>query len=254
MGSDRAVWYDINFSLPSAAKRKVAVFNSSGAQYRWDYTIFIDHLKRTFGNRQEKENKQELLATIKQKDTQRFFDYFPKFDEILSGAGGEHWTEDSKVFWLRRSLSEPLKEQLIQTQLDYHDYYSTARKIEEVADRFEHTSLFKGKRTQSGAANIPMSGTIAPPSNQLDADGDVIMNHMNGRPQRNDNGKRRDRLQNSQKRATKNENSNTTVKKHARLIDDSKLDRRREIGFCLRCGTKLIRCFAAHISHLSGQW
>ncbi|RKF66763.1 putative eka-like protein [Golovinomyces cichoracearum] len=96
LGSDRAIWYDINFSLPSAAKCKVAVFNSSGAKYGWDYKKFIEHLKGAFGNRQEKEDKQELLATIKQKDTQRFSDFFPKFDEVLSGAGGEHWTEDSK--------------------------------------------------------------------------------------------------------------------------------------------------------------
>ncbi|KAI0992231.1 hypothetical protein K3495_g15955, partial [Podosphaera aphanis] len=127
MGTDRAVWYDINYSLPTTAKNKVAVFNASGAQVQWNYRKFLEHLRRTFGNRQEKEDKQELLSKLRQKESQRFCDFFPKFDEVLMGAGGESWTEDSKVVWLRRSLSESLKDQLFTTNLDTEDYYAAVR-------------------------------------------------------------------------------------------------------------------------------
>ncbi|KAI0990957.1 hypothetical protein K3495_g17230, partial [Podosphaera aphanis] len=51
MGTDRAVWYDINLSLPSAAKQKVSIFNASGADRNWDYRLFLEHLKLTFGNK-----------------------------------------------------------------------------------------------------------------------------------------------------------------------------------------------------------
>ncbi|RKF57461.1 hypothetical protein OnM2_073068 [Erysiphe neolycopersici] len=57
MGPDRVVLYDINLSLPSAAIQKVSIFNATGAQRSWDYKLFIDHLKRTFGNKQEMEDK-----------------------------------------------------------------------------------------------------------------------------------------------------------------------------------------------------
>ncbi|KAI0995560.1 hypothetical protein K3495_g12618 [Podosphaera aphanis] len=117
MGTDRAVWYDINLSLPAAAKQKVSVFNASGADQNWDYLLFIEHLKRTFGNKQEREDKIALLTSMKQKESQRFADFFPKFDEALAGAGGDRWTEDFKVVWLRRALSEALKDELIPIQL-----------------------------------------------------------------------------------------------------------------------------------------
>ncbi|RKF53394.1 putative eka-like protein [Erysiphe neolycopersici] len=65
MASDRAVCHDINFSLPTVAKNKVAVFNSSGTQVQWDFRKFIEHLRRTFGNRQEKEDTQELLSKLR---------------------------------------------------------------------------------------------------------------------------------------------------------------------------------------------
>lgn len=99
MGPDRAIWYDINFHLPISAKNKVSVFNMSGGQHQWDYRALIAHLKRTFGNRLDLEDKQEILSKIRQRENQRFSDFFPKFDEVLMGAGGEAWTEDSKVVW-----------------------------------------------------------------------------------------------------------------------------------------------------------
>ncbi|KAI0991992.1 hypothetical protein K3495_g16194 [Podosphaera aphanis] len=43
MGTNRAVWYDINLSLPSAAKQKVSVFNASGADRGWNY-LFVGML------------------------------------------------------------------------------------------------------------------------------------------------------------------------------------------------------------------
>ncbi|RKF77958.1 hypothetical protein GcM1_215047 [Golovinomyces cichoracearum] len=78
MGPNRVAWFDIDSSLLVNAKQK--------------------HLKRTFGNKKEKEDIQEVLANLKQKGTQNFSDFSPKFDEALAGSGGEEWTEDSKLF------------------------------------------------------------------------------------------------------------------------------------------------------------
>lgn len=161
MGSNRAVWYDINFSLPTVAKNKVDVFNSSGAQVQWDYRKFIENPRRTFGNRQEKEDKQEFLSKLRQKETQRLCDFFPKFDEVLMGAGGESWTEDSKVVWLRQSLSESLKDQLFTTNLDTEDYYAAVRQAEVIAHRFEHSRHFKDNKTPGNSLNIPTADVDA---------------------------------------------------------------------------------------------
>ncbi|KAI0994477.1 hypothetical protein K3495_g13706 [Podosphaera aphanis] len=182
MGTDRAVWYDINLSLPAAAKQKVSVFNASGADQNWDFRLFIEHLKRTFGNKQEREDKIALLTSMKQKESQRFTDFFPKFDEALAGAGGDRWTEDSKVVWLRRALSEALKDELIPIQLDIDNYHGSVRTIEGIAYRFEQSRRFKGSREQ----NHPLGNLVPEPAAtshpRVDADGDVIMKPVNSQP------------------------------------------------------------------------
>ncbi|KAI0995108.1 hypothetical protein K3495_g13073 [Podosphaera aphanis] len=90
------VWYEINISLSAAANQKVSAFNATGADQYWDYRLFIEHLRRTFGNKQEQEDKIALLT-----------------NEALAVAGGDIWTEDSMVVCLRRALSEALKDELI---------------------------------------------------------------------------------------------------------------------------------------------
>ncbi|KAI0996689.1 hypothetical protein K3495_g11493 [Podosphaera aphanis] len=161
MGSDRAIWYDINHSLPSKAKQKVSIFYASGYKINWNYRIFIDHLKRTFeGN-------------------QRFSDFFPFFDEAHAGAGGENWSEDNKVVWLRRSLSEALKDQLFTVELDPEGYYGSVRRIEAVAYRFENSRHFKGKKGPCQSIDIPSSNRNQLSAPRLDQDGDVIMSPMN---------------------------------------------------------------------------
>lgn len=218
MGTDRAVWFDINASLPPTAKLKVSVFNSSGPQINWDYKQFINHLKRTFGNRQEKEDRQEELARLKQRENQRFTDFFPKFDEVLTGAGGESWTEESKVVWLRRSLSESLKVQLIQVSLDPSDYYGFVKQIEEVAYRYEHTYLFKGSKNNTRNQNPSFVETSTPSEPNYDNDGDVIMSPV----------------------ASKNGVSKGLQSKvgtgQAKWVDETEIQRRRQSGLCLRCG------------------
>ncbi|KAI1006939.1 hypothetical protein K3495_g1280 [Podosphaera aphanis] len=138
MGINRAVWYDINLSLPSAAKPK-----------------------------HEAERESEVCR------------FFPKFDEALAGAGGEKWTEDSNVIWLRRALSEALKDELIPIQSDNDDYYESVRAIENTAYRFEQSRHFKGSREQDQASGylVPESNSLSQP--RTDADGDHVMNPIN---------------------------------------------------------------------------
>ncbi|RKF53395.1 hypothetical protein OnM2_105029 [Erysiphe neolycopersici] len=99
------------------------------------------------------------------------------------GAGGESWTEDSKVVWLRRSLSESLKDQLFITNLDTEDYYAAVRQFEVIAHRFEHSRHFKGNKGPGNSLNIPTpdidaSAALAP---RVDADGDVIVSSIGSR-------------------------------------------------------------------------
>ncbi|KAI0997860.1 hypothetical protein K3495_g10331 [Podosphaera aphanis] len=79
---------------------------------------------------------------MKQKENQRFSEIFPKFDE--AGAGGESWTEVSKVIWLRKALSDASTTHLIPIPIDLNDYHGAVRTIEDTAYQFEDSTLFKG--------------------------------------------------------------------------------------------------------------
>ncbi len=238
MGSDRAIWYDINHSLPSKAKQKVSIFYASGCKINWNYRNFIDHLKRTFGNKKEKEDMQEMLSNLKQKENQRFSDFFPVFDEALAGAGGENWPEDNKVVWLRRSLSEALKDQLFTVELDPEDYYGSVRRIETVAYRFENSRHFKGKKGPSQSIDIPPSNGNQLPAPRLDQDGDVIMSPMNssGQGGRNSQWKR----QGAQQKYKENQASGSKApqtQQRAAFVDKAELEFRNKNKLCIRCGT-----------------
>ncbi|KAI0995326.1 hypothetical protein K3495_g12856 [Podosphaera aphanis] len=231
MGSNRAVWYDINFSLPDVAKQKVSVFNGSGQKLNWDYQLFIDHLKRTFGNRQEREDKIELLSKMKQRENQRFSEFFPKFDEALAGAGGETWTEDSKVIWLRKALSDALTTQLIPVPIDLNDYHGAVRTIEDTAYRFEHSSLFKGSRANSQAPGNLVPETNVAPVVRFDSDGDVIMNPINSNQK--------------SPQSLRDQHRECEGQRRARWVDSAEITRRRKLKLCVRCGANthfIARC------------
>ncbi|RKF81290.1 putative eka-like protein [Golovinomyces cichoracearum] len=154
-GSERAIWFDINSSLSTNAKQKARIFNANGPNIKYDYNQFIAYLKRSFGNRKEKGEKQELLSKIRQRENQRFSDFFPLFEEALIGSGGTGWPNDSKFIWLRLSLSESLRDQLFTVNLNPHDFYESVGKIEEVAYRFEQSRHFKGRKGCEQRLKIP---------------------------------------------------------------------------------------------------
>lgn len=172
---------------------------------------------------------QKLLSKLKQKDKQRFSDFFPTFDEALMGAGGESWTEESKVVWLERSLSDILTAQLTQTKLDTTDYYNAARQIEDVAYKFEHTHLFGGRLGPGTGSPHADSNT----SVETDADGDVIMNRA-ATSTRGRNGHRGGFNDNNSRSGIVAQGGN---RRRAKWVADSEISRRREEGLCLRCGS-----------------
>ncbi|KAI0996647.1 hypothetical protein K3495_g11537 [Podosphaera aphanis] len=226
MGTDRVVW---------------CLFNASGADQNWDYRSFIEHLKRTFGNKQEREDKIALLTSMKQKESQRFADFFPKFDEALAGAGGDRWTEDSKLVWLRRALSEALKDELIPIQLDIDNYHGSVRTIEDIAYRFEQSRRFKGSREQ----NHPLGNLVPEPAAtshpRVDVDGDVIMNCVNSQPTPGLGRQVKGRAPAQPSIRTNGSISQTPHgdkgRLRARLVDQTEIARRKANRLCVRCGT-----------------
>lgn len=241
MGPDRAIWFDINSSLPTFAKQKVAVFNASGPNIRHDYNQFIAHLKRSFGNRKEKEDKQELLSKIRQKENQRFSDFFPLFEEALIGSGGTGWPDDSKFIWLKRSLSESLRDQLFTVNLNPHEFYESVGKIEEVAYRFEQSRHFKGRKGLEQRLEIPKSFQETTSHPILDSDGDVIMGRMKSFEQGYKTTKRKDsdgRNKGNQLRNIEKEDYyHRDGQKRAALVSQAEIERRKSNNLCIRCGT-----------------
>ncbi|RKF62012.1 putative eka-like protein, partial [Erysiphe neolycopersici] len=231
MESNRAVWYDINQSLPSKAKQKIAIYYARGESVGWDFRLLIEHLKRTFSNKKEKEDKQDLLTRLKQKENQRFSDFFPLFDEALAGSGGEKWTEDSKLLWLRKSLSESLKDQLFTMDLDPDDYYGSVKRIEGVAYRFEQSRQFKGTKCPFQSLDLPHQNNTETPQPTFDNDGDVIMNRFNSNDRTSSGGKLHHGDQ-------KNKANNFGNPKHKRAIyvNQTELEYRKSNKLCVRCG------------------
>lgn len=230
MGGDEGIWIDINASLPWEVKRKVSTFYASGKKKNWNWQEFIAHLRRNFGNKEEKSDMQKLLSKLKQKEKQRFCEFFPTFDEALMGAGGESWTEDSKVVWLERSLSDTLTAQLTQTKLDMTDYYNAVRQIEDVAYKFEHTHLFGGNKSGPSTGS---SHSYSNTSVETDADGDVIMN----RAATSTRGRGGHRSQYNISIPRPRNVAQDGNRRRAKWVTETEISRRREEGLCLRCGS-----------------
>lgn len=61
LGSNIAVWYDVNYSSPTKAKLKVSIFFAGGEGIDWDYRKFTAYLKRTFSNKKKKKINKNFL-------------------------------------------------------------------------------------------------------------------------------------------------------------------------------------------------
>jgi hypothetical protein len=64
----------------------------------------------------EKNRKQKAinnLHNLRQKNDEPFANFFPKFERKISNAEADQWPNDSKISYLRNSINEKLKMQLI---------------------------------------------------------------------------------------------------------------------------------------------
>lgn len=102
----------------------------------------IAHMDRTFSAIIHKEKGQDDLTRLRQKDGQPFDEFLADFESALARAGGYASDNESRVAWLRRGMSEALKNKLITVVLPpgFEEYVEV---VQQVAWRFEQTGEFK---------------------------------------------------------------------------------------------------------------
>ncbi|ODA84356.1 hypothetical protein RJ55_02878 [Drechmeria coniospora] len=110
----------------------------------------LAYLTQTFGSVQDKEQAQDRLATLIQKEGQTLGAFLPDFEDTLTKAGGDTWGDDCRLAWLRNSLSASLREQLIAVEMPqtYSDYI---KRLQTLAWNFERTARFRELKKKGGS-------------------------------------------------------------------------------------------------------
>ncbi|KYK60894.1 hypothetical protein DCS_02033 [Drechmeria coniospora] len=114
---------------------------------------FLAYLTQTFGSVQDKEQAQDRLATLIQKEGQTLGAFLPDFEDTLTKAGGDTWGDDCRLAWLRNSLSASLREQLIAVEMPqtYSDYI---KRLQTLAWNFERTARFRELKKKEARATM----------------------------------------------------------------------------------------------------
>lgn len=183
---------------------------------------FIQHIEWVFKNPQEEEEAQQAMSKAKMRDGQKWQEFFPHWDGLLSKAGGNSYPDHAKIVLLRERLSTSFSSAIwnVTFKTSYAEYTS---QVGELAARYEATETFKElrrKRWPKGFFKGPQGNSSFTSNPQAsggstgarrDADGDVIMGQSGTGP-----SKRKE--------------------KRAAWVSKEVLEDRKKSGLCYRCG------------------
>ncbi|KAF4475965.1 Transposon Tf2-8 polyprotein [Colletotrichum fructicola Nara gc5] len=143
--------------LEGSAKTNITTFYELelGKEYPRPQAL-IRRLDLLYGERNRKDKAIQALHTIRQKDTESFTTFYPRFEKEIANAEAEGWEDSAKISYLRNALHPKLKAHLIgcsQSQLDLYEAFAT--KCEEISNQME---LF-GEWTYEKKTNAPQKPT-----------------------------------------------------------------------------------------------
>jgi zinc knuckle protein len=174
--SDAALWYLINACLDTAPRQVVATFYAAGGPGgERKPAAFMQYLDRTYKDHNVKAKATASLRALHQPDEQAFASFLPKFERIMSEAGGEVWPDETKIAFLEGALNNRLKNSLVTISLP-SEYFGWIERVQEVAWKVEKAGT---QRNYNNAAVDRQPHKEHKESKERDTDGDVKMTGVN---------------------------------------------------------------------------
>ena len=169
--NDAALWYLINSCLDTTPRQVVATFYAAGGpEGRRDPNAFMLYLDRTYKDRNLEAKATAKLRTLHQSEEQSFAAFLPRFERVLSEAGGAEWADRVKITFLEGALNNTLKDRLITVTLP-DNYFLWVERVQEVAWRVENETSRRNRTERR-------TNTMTNPRGR-DADGDTPMTGIN---------------------------------------------------------------------------
>jgi hypothetical protein len=165
----KSIWYLINSCLDTTPAQTVATFVAAGGPGgRYEAAAFMDYLDRTYKDQAAQSKAAAELGRLRQKDGATLASFLPKFERVLSEAGGGEWHDSAKITFLKNALNPQLRRSLATTKLPT-DYGNWLADVQEIAAQIE--SLEKPTKQY-----LPGREFLATPSK--DHDGDIQMANL----------------------------------------------------------------------------
>lgn len=174
------MWYLINSCLDTAPAQTVATFVAAGGPGgRYEPAAFMDYLDRTYKDHAAQSRAAAELGRLRQRDTATLSSFLPKFERVLSEAGGSEWADNAKITFLKNALNPQLRRSLATTKLPT-DYGAWLADVQEIAAQIE--SLEKPTRLYQPSKELPAPSL-------RDHDGDIQMANLRKSQHRKDKKK-----------------------------------------------------------------
>ena len=140
--SNRECWYLIYASLDEKPQQVVATFYEvAGADCNHDPEIFMQYLDRTYRDKDQGARAASSLRTLRQRETQTFAAFLPKFEQTLADAQGGLWPDTAKITFLEGAISSRLARGLVAADLP-STYPAWVQKVETMAARLERLDRY----------------------------------------------------------------------------------------------------------------
>jgi hypothetical protein len=219
IGGPREQFAFIWANLSPAVQREVAPFyETGGTSGDWNPVTFMEYLQFCYNDVHGKERAQAKLDALQQGRKESFSDFFPRFEQLLTQAGGGSWDGEQRLHKLRRALNPALRQLALHRGVNRTDYSQAVRQYQSIAVDFETAAMEDRNRTHS----------LGGQKQKMDTDGDVEMVNVAaiGVSQGSGNKGRQRQGKGAQKRQRKN------------WIPEELFNQRREQDLCTRCAQK----------------
>ncbi|GJC91039.1 hypothetical protein ColLi_13877 [Colletotrichum liriopes] len=122
-GGDEELFAYIYARLDSTAQTMASAYYShGGTDGKRSPDQFMTYLQRTYGDPNAEARALDRLRSLRQKDTESFASFFPKFEKELADSGGGTWEDKVRVNYLEGALNRTLRNLLICVPVIPKDY------------------------------------------------------------------------------------------------------------------------------------
>lgn len=223
-------WDTIYDTLPTRERARMRHFWERGsATYGKDPEAFFTQLEHVYADSNEQSKALEQLTGLRHSIGQPWHEHQLEFDGLLLSAGGDSWSDLTKIGYLKNTFSNPAK-MYTATVPKTNDYYAFSEEVERIMTNLETTDQFKAankrwlrekSKESGGSITVTARSHIAASAIHKDSDGDITMAPAQT---------------SGQQSKGRGDRKNSSRKQRAKWVDIKEREKRRENGLCFRCG------------------